>query len=734
MDPDNLSGSTQPNPHNVHAAVTYCKLGDPQVRGIEQDRRNSQLDMETQHLVIQVERLQDELNELQQLYKAATSRTLTCEEQLSERAEALVRLNQKVSSLQHELLSSSEESAKTLETELEKQRERLLEDAQSDKNEELQRISEEMQRDKHEALQQLREQLEIASDNRLTTMLSEQQHDLQSEFSRKLSNALESLNRELSDREQKNLEKLRREMEKEQQRVRDALETRIRKIENRAAKDLQEAMGQSEIEREIALKEQKRELDAEARRERSAALEQLEANLTSAYKAQQDALRDQLLRKHADELSTSRKQIEERLKKKFKSEHTSDKRSALTTLERELKAEWAKEREDIISSLQRKHKSEIDATITETQKKASKRAYADMQKEKRLSLSQQRKQQKDSMAEDYMASIENLKKRHQIELQEAVSKERESISTKLRAEFNKEKRAALESQRKEMFEKVNGVGSVISNLKKQHQEEMKDALAKERETVKKRVEREWKNKLLDKTKSIASTNLMVKEISELKNKNKQLSEAINMITRQKQEEKSYADQEISNLQNKLKECTKETSNSKRTRNQELRQMEKEISDLKSKKFDLTTQLNLVRQEKLDTQKHNEELVREMTGLKRSIDSYDRTHSSSWQQLKRERDDLQHINHKLQEELMARNKVIGEQRMKQTQYLSVSSERVGSNIQQATSGTSIGSGSSGSDIDLARLYETHMEERRIWAMERLRLEKLIQNLQLELEPP
>lgn len=44
---------------------------------------------------------------------------------------------------------------------------------------------------------------------------------------------------------------------------RDALETRIRKIENRAAKDLQEAMGQSEIEREIALKEQKRELDAE---------------------------------------------------------------------------------------------------------------------------------------------------------------------------------------------------------------------------------------------------------------------------------------------------------------------------------------------------------------------------------------------------------------------------------------------------------------------------------------
>ena len=61
-----------------------------------------------------------------------------------------------------------------------------------------------------------------------------------------------------------------------------SLESRIKTIQNRAAEDLREAKKQAELELERSLDEQKREIEAEAKRHETAALQRLEVNLTAS--------------------------------------------------------------------------------------------------------------------------------------------------------------------------------------------------------------------------------------------------------------------------------------------------------------------------------------------------------------------------------------------------------------------------------------------------------------------
>ena len=206
---ENATSSTHP--------LELVKLCQKDMERLAQLR--SQVELEQQQQLIQLHTANDELEETKSRLKSAETRNATSEEQLAERAETVVRLGNKVKSLQAHVKRITEEAAENLQQQLKAQHDRLFAEAEADKDEVCNRLVSELQRDKTTALEALREELETAAENKIKTLLSEQHHDLVAQFTEEKAKEMHDLQRDLESREARNLEALQNDLTAEHQQV-----------------------------------------------------------------------------------------------------------------------------------------------------------------------------------------------------------------------------------------------------------------------------------------------------------------------------------------------------------------------------------------------------------------------------------------------------------------------------------------------------------------------------------
>lgn len=404
----------------------------------------SQVELEQQQQLIQLHGSQDELENVNRQLKVAEIRTVTSEEQLAERAQAVVRLSRKHEALQGELEQARQESEEQLEEQLRLQHERLFSEAEADKDEVCKRLVHELQEDKRAALESTRQQMDAESENRLQTMLSEQRHTLLAQASRERSESLDALQRELESREARNMEALKDNLSTEHARVIKSMEARIRTIESRAALDLQEASRQTELDHERALEQQKRELSAQANREQSAAMEKLEANMTAKHQNKLDDLQRQLLRKHADELAASSKRMEDANKKKFGAAHAKELRTALAEQDRKGKLANKEETQALVKSMKQRFAGELEASVSKEAAALTKKLEAGYSRDKAQAL----EQAKTDARVDKTRAMESLRQRMNVQHSGDVEMLKKSLSD------TAEKLAALRQDRASQVEQL----------------------------------------------------------------------------------------------------------------------------------------------------------------------------------------------------------------------------------------------------------------------------------------
>lgn len=212
---------------------------------------------EHETLKINLVSTREELEDVQRQNKSYKVRVGTSEEQLAERAEAIVDLNQQLEQAKLDLEQTKVKCEQTIHDAIRKQHEQLMEEHARDTEATGQRLHEAFEQRTREALGQLRAELEQAHENRMQEKLSEQHHVIVAQKNQERTEELDALQRELNDRESRNLEALRTEMQSERERAVAALEQRLRTVENRAARDLEDHREGHQMQLEQMLDEQK---------------------------------------------------------------------------------------------------------------------------------------------------------------------------------------------------------------------------------------------------------------------------------------------------------------------------------------------------------------------------------------------------------------------------------------------------------------------------------------------
>jgi hypothetical protein len=445
----------------------------------------AQVELEQSQQLIQLHGTQDQLETVSRQLKVADIRTITSEEQLAERAAAMVRLDRKVAALTEELQMARDEAEETLTEQLRLQHERLFAESEADKDEVCKRLVHELQEDKRAAMEATRQELDAMAENRLQTMLSEQRHTLLAQASRERAESLDGLQRELESRESRNLEALKDNLSTEHARVIKSMDARMRTVESRAAIDMQEASRQSELNHERILEDVKRELKATANRERSAALERLESNLTRKHNARVDEIQRQLLRKHADELAASSKRIEESLKKRVASEHAKELRTAVAGNTAKLTAAKKQEIEQLVKGLKQRNAAESDVAVKQATGANARQLTAAFNREKAQAIEQAKSDARvdktsaldalrQRMITQHSGDMEMLKKQLGESRSEASSLKHEKVNQgeSLMAEAKKDKQAALTELRGKMTEQAEKNGAEFRAENKKLTEEI----------------------------------------------------------------------------------------------------------------------------------------------------------------------------------------------------------------------------------------------------------------------
>eukprot|EP00041_Stephanoeca_diplocostata_P017548 m.355933 g.355933 ORF g.355933 m.355933 type:complete len:1205 (+) comp20741_c0_seq3:245-3859(+) len=368
---------------NASAQLHKIKLaagGDPVdlVRFCQQDMERmatlrAAVEHEHESLKIKLVSTREELEDAQRQNKSYKARVGTSEEQLAERAEAIVELNQQLEQAKLDLEQTKVKCEQTIHDAIRKQHEQLLDEHARDKEAMGQRLHEAFEQRTREALGQLRTELEQAHDNRMQEKLSEQHHVIVAQKNQERVEELEALQRELNDRESRNVEALRTEMQSERERAVAALEQRLRTVENRAARDLEEHRETHQMQLEQMLDEQKQALLSDARAEKRSALEKLEATLTRKHRDELAEVREHTAKKHKDELAATVKRTQEQLRKKLEHDHAQDKNLALRTQAKELTDDKNTALKALTDSLQRRHQAECKTLVEQTQDATTKK-------------------------------------------------------------------------------------------------------------------------------------------------------------------------------------------------------------------------------------------------------------------------------------------------------------------------------------------------------------------------
>lgn len=227
--------------------VKLAAGGDPinVVRFCQQDMARvaelrAAVELELDSLKIHCGKSREELEEATRMLRANTDRIVTSEEQLAERADAIVVLSNKLDHALSDLDRLSAECDQRMGDALREQQARMVEQFEMDMEQRVRRLHEEADANRRAELATQKARLDELSQNRLEEMLAEQHHVLVAQLHKEAQDALSDLQSELNARNSRDLEALRTDMQNEREQAVAALEQRLRTVQNRAAHDLEE--------------------------------------------------------------------------------------------------------------------------------------------------------------------------------------------------------------------------------------------------------------------------------------------------------------------------------------------------------------------------------------------------------------------------------------------------------------------------------------------------------------
>lgn len=396
----------------------------------------------------------EELKEAERQAKANRVRVDTYEEQMAERADAVVVLQGQLEAAKVELEKAKLEGERGVHDAVRSQHTRMLEEHRVELEARTQQLRDEAAAQQRAALEQQRAMLEDQAANRLEEKLAEQHHVLVSQLNKEMQDALTDLQRDLNDRNSRHLEALRNDMTHERETAVAALQQRLRTVENRAAGDLESARGEHDIELENALDEQRRRLEADLRAEKKASLEKLETTLTNRHRDEMNDLRQALDKRIKESTAAGVRKATEQLQKKLENDFALQRHRALHQQEERLTKEKNAALKKLQDSLSKRNENEVRERVRKELKAQEERLSREQSRDRAREVEKVTTQARG----DKTAALKALRERMEAQHATATEKLRGEVRT-LNDEVHKlrqDKAQAVESlrsgQRKEMTE------------------------------------------------------------------------------------------------------------------------------------------------------------------------------------------------------------------------------------------------------------------------------------------
>lgn len=341
------------------------------VRMCQQDmeqvaRLRSQVEHELAQRDIRILSLQAEVEQHVQQRTGDGFRIESSEDVLAERATTILQLNERVKTLEVELVRSVREADERLEQQLRQQRERLAAELELDKRRAMDRIIVDLRDERRRALEDQRQQLEHQAENRLQTKLAEQRHEFLSTAAREKAAELQALQSELHAREQANMDHIRDQMTAERTKIVQAQQEQHKAVASRLTRELEQTTRQHEATMERELATQRRRLEQELGYEQTMALNRLEANLKAAHQHETDLMVQRLAKQHADDLQAAVQRQLNQQQRKLAERYTKEKTAELKALRQTLLEQHRQEIETLTINMARRSERETQVVLKRT--------------------------------------------------------------------------------------------------------------------------------------------------------------------------------------------------------------------------------------------------------------------------------------------------------------------------------------------------------------------------------
>ncbi|EDQ88265.1 uncharacterized protein MONBRDRAFT_32920, partial [Monosiga brevicollis MX1] len=218
----------------------------------------------------------------------------TLQEQLAERDETILHLQEELDNLTSELEAQRTEARSELDQRVAEERDHVNRAASQQQRHALEQLEAEMRDEKYRELDQLRSQLESQYAAIMEDKLQQQRNTLLQQENERLADEMTRLQSELYHREAANLEQLRTEVTGEKERAVAAVRRQMAAMQTRYEGELEQLRHHAEAELQRQLEDLRRELSMAADAELRSALNNQQAKLEEDHRAAMNRLRQQV--------------------------------------------------------------------------------------------------------------------------------------------------------------------------------------------------------------------------------------------------------------------------------------------------------------------------------------------------------------------------------------------------------------------------------------------------------
>eukprot|EP00053_Salpingoeca_punica_P017872 m.173034 g.173034 ORF g.173034 m.173034 type:complete len:1024 (-) comp17309_c1_seq2:302-3373(-) len=408
-------------------------------------RLRSQIELEMDQLRIRAQELEQQLEMTATQRRGCDMQLETMDEQIKERDATIIELNRKIADLEDLLERLRVDSRLTLEEQLMEQKERLERQYEEDRQATIRDLQSRHETEKHRALDDQQADLEQRFNSFLDVQLSDQRAALMMQAATEKAEALQALQSELLHREAANVEALRSELVQEREKTIQTINRKHNAIIERLQQEIVAIQREATTDRERALEEQRKSLQADANNSKKIALDKMEKHMKEQNVTELEKLRDTLMKRHEDELASQLSRQLAQQRKNLQVQHNQDKTHALA----ELRSELTREKGEAIlqqqEALKKKYEAEADSRLKKETELERKRALRETTQEK-------------------AAVVNKLQNSMRAEKTEAVLTEQERVKRKFAKEIDD-----LKADMQEMTKENDRLRQEIHNLQSREQ-------------------------------------------------------------------------------------------------------------------------------------------------------------------------------------------------------------------------------------------------------------------------